>query len=244
MERADKRTHLDQAFRPAPSTTLAAPYGVCMRTQTPPPLQTLGVDDGEPPPDRTGPGTLRLLLAVIALLFAFVAVGSAVGRSGVNTEGGRPETSLLHELGGPVDVVEQFMSAVSYGQSEIAAGAIAADADSIQFPLLSISPEEIGPTVGMLQDIRASIQMYGCRAGALYREPPAVAVRCWIAYVSDFTRDLETRPLRGTMNFRVGDGTISRVTVDLEPSDRNDLREAFDEWLFDFYAHSPGTTTG
>ena len=109
-----------------------------------------------------------------------------------------------------------------------------------------MSPEEIGPTVRVLHDIRASIQLHGCKTGALNREPPSVAVRCWIAYVSDFTRDLETRPLRGTMDFRVGNGAISRVSVDIESPliDSNGLSETFDQWLIDFYGGSSGAMTG
>ncbi len=205
--------------------------------QPSPPIQTIGPRDDEPDdsaPERSG--ALGLLLISIVLLLSVVALGS--GSGGMETESvdeeRRLDSSLLHDLGGPVDAVEQFMTALSYGQTEVVAAAVAADADVIELPLLSAPAEQIASTMATFQDIGGVIQMFGCSADSPAVDSAAVGVTCSVAYTSDFIRHLDSPYLRGTMDFLVVDGLVGRVRVEME-SPLADKR-AFDRWLIDFYA--------
>jgi len=215
------------------------------REQTPPPVQTIGSDvEGPDLPGREDAGILGLLLVFVTLLLALVAFGSGPVEVDPAGRGNRLDSSLLHDLGGPVDTVEQFMTALSYGQTEVVAGAIAPDADTIALPFLSGPASQIRDTVAIFQDIDAVIQMFGCAADTPGPDEVAARVMCSIVYNSDFIRDLASRPVRGTMDFLVVDGLIARVQVFLEEPPGGGTRAGFDRWLVDFYVGSLDTLLG
>lgn len=145
------------------------------------------------------------------------------------------ESSLLHRLGEPVDVVEQFVSALNYGNTEAVVQAISPEAGEIQLPLLSTTARraQIQEMVALFQDVNAVIEMFGCTSIGGFT--PRVDVRCSVAYDSDFVRDMMAENLRGTMSFSVEDGLIveAGVTELVSPLD-GDVRRRFDEWLVEF----------
>jgi hypothetical protein len=184
-------------------------------------LVTISTDDEPPSPERVGPG---IALAVVATLLAVLAFGGDLFRAGPTVE-----TSLRHELGQPVDVVEQFVAALNYGQLEGAARALAADADRFELPFRSSPPEPIATTLATFRDTGSAIQMFGCESGASAGH--ATVVSCSVAYVDDFVRELESEYLRGAMDFLVEGNQIRTVLADLPLP----ARERYQTWLLDFY---------
>lgn len=207
--------------------------------QRPSPLsiQTIGSPDDQPDGSgRERAGTAGILLIAAALLLSVVVLGSGSDRieDDPADEERRQDSSLLHDLGGPVDAVEQFMTALSYGQAEVVAAAVAADADVIELPFLSAPAEQVRTTMATFRDIGGVIQMFGCGADPPPIDSASVRVTCSVAYTSDFIRHLDSPHLRGTMEFLVVDGLVGRVRTDME----SPLADggAFDRWLIDFYA--------
>jgi hypothetical protein len=168
-----------------------------------------------------GPG---LGLAVAVALLAALAFGAHALRTNSFNE-----TSLLHELGQPVDVVEQFVAALNYGQLDVAAGSIAAGAARVELPFQSSPPDQIAATLAIFRDSGAAIQMFGCEPRSSAGNSTFVA--CSVSFVNDFVREQEAEYLRGTMEFVVEDERIQRVSSDLVLTGE----ERFEAWLLDFY---------
>lgn len=196
------------------------------------------------------PRSARPLLAVIvALVGGFVLLSVVVdstpaanGPLGEQEPAALEESSLLHPLGSPADVVEQFIVAFNYRDTSDVVEAIDPDGSLIEFPFLTLppSPNRLEGAVDIYRNIGAKIDMYGCT-----ESPSGFAssdVVCAITYDSDFVRYLGAANLPGTMAFVVQDGLISRVSVlELQStltSDK-DLTALYEEWASEFFTAGP-----
>jgi hypothetical protein len=204
-------------------------------------LQVIGSSEEPLPSPRRRAGGAVLAAAAIAAAMLLVAV-YPVGAGEAGRAGGAaplPDISpakLLHPIGGPVDVVERFMAAISYGESELAVQALAPDSTMVNLPFLLATPHDVAGEVAVYRDTRAVISMHGCSMVAA--QGASAEVGCAISFDSDFVRDLESKNLQGSLRFLVDDGLISSVSVvELEsPVDGGtDVDGLFDKWLVDFY---------
>jgi hypothetical protein len=144
------------------------------------------------------------------------------------------DTRLLHPIGGPVDTVERFISALNYGDADTVRASLAPDARAIEMPFLRTPPERITGALRVYRAINAVIEVFGCRSGTDDGRA-GIDVICAIAYDSDFVRALGSENLRGTMRFVVSEGGISAITVphlDL-PAAARDVDGVFGAWLAD-----------
>jgi hypothetical protein len=173
------------------------------------------------------------LLAAALLFVGLALVGGSTGGSQSQVEEPGGDSSLLHDLGSPVDTVEQFVAALNYGFVDEVVSAVALDAGIIELPYLPTpaSPTRLSSTVGIFQDIDAAIAMYGCNATDGTR---ATEVECAIAYDSDFIREFRAQNLRGRMVFEVRGGLIAGASVlemDEPLAGIEDTATRFDSWL-------------
>ena len=207
-------------------------------------LQVVGVDPLAPP-RRTPGGPVVVVVALAVTIFLLGSFPYDGGETPVadNTaqllESPAAHSKLLHPIGGPVDVVERFMTSISYRQPEVAAHALASNATTVELPFLSTVPEGLAGELAIYRDTRAVIALHGCDTVDSAAEGTPVRVRCPITFYSNFVRDLEAQRLRGVLSFLVDDGLILTMSVaELEsPVDgASDLDAIFDQWLVDFYS--------
>lgn len=201
------------------------------------PLQVIGVgDDPFPPPRRMRGGVVVVVLAIAVFLVGMFPNDDRDAPIAVRTP--QPlatptgESLLRHPRGGPVDVVERFMVAISYRQPEVAVQALTPNATAVRLPFLSTTPERLAAALAIYGDTRAAIALHGC---AIAGEGTPVEVRCPITFHSKFVRDIEAKGLRGVLSFVVEDGLISSMSVVELESPIDEVDATFERWLVDFY---------